>query len=136
MSKDSPKVLDNPYHDSAMLRRWIRRYRAWDDRTYQRLAASRWTLFVGLALFWVCVAVLPWVVWQVRAATGRVSPELVAISIACSLLGGVLGTIGFQRQLRRRIAEERRQAGLCERCGYDLRGSYYYCPECGRSLHR
>jgi hypothetical protein len=118
-----------------MLRRWMQTYRDWDDRTYQRLSSGRWMPIVGLALFWACLLVLPWVVWQVRSMTGRLTPELVAISIACCLLGGVLGTIGFHRQLRRRLAEERRRAGLCERCGYDLRGSYYYCPECGQSLH-
>jgi hypothetical protein len=119
-----------------MLRRWIQVYRTWDDRTYQRLGTSRWAPVVGLAVFWACVLVLPWVVWQVRAMTGRVTPELVAGSIACSLLGGVLGTIGFYRQLRRRQVEEWRRAGFCDQCGYDMRGSYYYCPECGKSFHQ
>jgi hypothetical protein len=118
-----------------MLRQWMRTYRAWDDRVYQRLVASRWTPIVGLAVFWACVLSLPFVVWQIRATMGRVQPELIAVCAGCSVLAGVLVTIGVHRQLRRRLADERRRAGLCERCGYDLRGSYYYCPECGQSLH-
>ena len=118
-----------------MLRRLARAYRSWDDRTYQRVATSRWTPIVGMAVLWGCVLLLPWLVWQVRAMTGRTSKELVVISLACSLFGGVLGTIGLHRHSRRRLAEERRRAGLCDRCGYDLRDSYYYCPECGQSLH-
>jgi hypothetical protein len=38
------------------------------------------------------------------------------------------GTIPFVPWARRR---RRRIRGLCEKCGYDLRGSPERCPECG-----
>jgi hypothetical protein len=110
-------------------------YRAWDDRTYQRLASSRWTPIIGLAVLWAGLLAVPFVGWQIRATMGRATAELLVIGLTCSVLFGILVTIGVHRAQRRRQAEERRRAGLCERCGYDLRGSYYYCPECGLSLH-
>jgi hypothetical protein len=110
-------------------------YRAWDDRTHERLVTSRWTPVVLLAFVWTCLLILPFVCWQVRATMGRASPELLVVGFAFSRLVGMFVPIGVHRSLRRRQAEERRRAGLCDRCGYVLRDSYYYCPECGQSLH-
>ena len=50
---------------------------------------------------------------------------------------GLLGTCvtAYVRGRRRRIAEERRYAGRCASCGYDLRGSPGpRCPECGAEV--
>ena len=56
-------------------------------------------------------AVFPW--WAV-------SLPLLASAGAC-----LVATV------RRRRAHTRRRAGLCVRCGYDLRGTPGRCPECG-----
>jgi len=41
--------------------------------------------------------------------------------------------VGARRLHRRIIARHRRKRGLCAACGYDLRESAGYCPECGLS---
>jgi hypothetical protein len=38
------------------------------------------------------------------------------------------------RELRRRRFAARQNAGLCPKCGYDLRATPGRCPECGRSV--
>jgi hypothetical protein len=48
-------------------------------------------------------------------------------ALACALLPGIWVT----RWRRTRNARRRLAAGLCPRCGYDLRGSPGRCPECG-----
>src|SRR5262245_36508395 len=46
-------------------------------------------------------------------------------------LVGALGICLIFRADRREKREKRRTAGLCVRCGYDLRATPERCPECG-----
>lgn len=49
--------------------------------------------------------------------------------------GGIAHSIIMLRFLASKKRElKRRQAGLCLRCGYDLRGILDRCPECGTAL--
>ena len=56
---------------------------------------------------------------------------LTIVSFACLLLGYV-----WMMSYRDNRRQRRSQNGLCQKCGYDLRGSspgrsYVTCPECG-----
>lgn len=63
-------------------------------------------------------------------------PRWVGLLANSLLYGAAVGVVAFGASaIRLRL---RRQAGLCERCGYDLRGSFdgqgrSVCPECGSS---
>jgi hypothetical protein len=50
--------------------------------------------------------------------------------VALMLLGIVAATVTHMR------SERRRSAGLCEKCGYDLRASDKRCPECGERFYK
>ena len=52
-----------------------------------------------------------------------------SVSAICSALLVV-------RALRQRLWSARQRAGLCTKCGYDLRSSSERCPECGRPFTR
>jgi hypothetical protein len=50
---------------------------------------------------------------------------------AVALITAVPPVVWVRGRLRRRRAARRAAAGLCPRCGYDLRASPGRCPECG-----
>ena len=50
-----------------------------------------------------------------------------------ALIFGIWPTLALGRHIKRRYFS----AGICRKCGYDLRGSPSgVCPECGRSAHQ
>ena len=61
--------------------------------------------------------------------------ELVGIVIGC---GPFIAAVGFfiYRMIRRSIRLRRRERGLCEKCGYNVTGVKYHCPECGTLVER
>ena len=54
--------------------------------------------------------------------------------LALALAAGPAGSLVLRARRCRELA--RRQAGLCPRCGYDLRASPERCPECGATAAR
>jgi hypothetical protein len=55
-------------------------------------------------------------------------PLRIATTLALPL-GGWVVMVGYRLSQRWRV---RKRAGLCPRCGYDLRATPQRCPECGR----
>jgi hypothetical protein len=64
--------------------------------------------------------------WAARTHTAAKIPHW----FACVLIGGP-ATYVLWKMLR---VQYRRGAGLCPRCGYDLRASKDRCPECGSAI--
>ena len=76
----------------------------------------------GPRYYWLFVPLPEPVGW----AFWHVAPLLLTVAPLCFLLG----VLALARARRLRAAA--RRAGLCERCGYDLRGNVSgRCPECG-----
>ncbi len=69
-----------------------------------------------------------------KLSTGIVS----RVQLTCRAVGAPMWTLGVPlllpsslMLLRHRRRARRNRAGLCVRCGYDLRASHERCPECG-----
>jgi len=85
-------------------------------------------LFGAVGLLWLCH-------WLFGAFG---FDALVGIPWALMGTGGlyVCGVMWWERRSDRRLIR-RADAGLCERCGYDLRGAAHdLCPECGMPVWR
>jgi hypothetical protein len=66
-----------------------------------------------------------------RGATRRVDALRFPLWLPV-VMGSILPAVVARSTLRRRAERRRDRAGLCRRCGYDLRGSPGgRCPECG-----
>jgi hypothetical protein len=124
-----------------MLRRWLKAYARWDDRTATRIARWARTNHLAAVLWYLfmmgLLAVLLPTLWFVRAASGAPLGTFVRDTTIATAAVGVCVTIVLAlmiRRQRRQLIHERLQAGLCEQCGYDLRESRERCPECGAAV--
>jgi hypothetical protein len=81
--------------------------------TFDRLGLGRFRFTSSSGAFTLDIYVIRW--WHL----------LLPVAIPPALLLGVVA--------RNRVRCRRRVAGLCPRCGYDLRATPGRCPECGTS---
>jgi lipopolysaccharide biosynthesis regulator YciM len=54
---------------------------------------------------------------------------MIAALVLCAL-------VPISKLWRKKTLDQRRLAGRCVACGYDIRGIKWRCPECGRAIGR
>ena len=86
---------------------------------------------IGIALGIALIAAPVVLVWNESEFLPPGSPRFFYFSIAGQLVATVAGFLMGVPLMRRRRCAERRAAGLCPACGYDLRATPGRCPECG-----
>jgi len=64
------------------------------------------------------------------------SRELQSVAWLLTLAALVFFVLELQRFIEKHRNPSRWLDGHCRTCGYDLRASYHYCPECGTPIQR
>jgi hypothetical protein len=91
-----------------------------------RWLSTRAAALLGLAVVWASLLTFFAACWAVHPDPAR----LRGVVLLFTGFGVCLSAV-FLRRVKRRLVDERRRAGLCVACGYDLRASPGRCPECG-----
>lgn len=92
---------------------------------------------LSLALFAALAATLTWIAVAVRAAiwiSSAAKSYKVDIPLPAQVLLAIAYTVVTLLLFRYRRGLCRIRAGLCRRCGYNLRETPNRCPECGYSV--
>ena len=91
--------------------------------------APFWIMWPLAMLLSLSGSLIPPFVWEyIHVYPGRASSICI---IYFSLFQGVYWCLG-----RKPLTQQRKDAGLCPKCGYDLRATPEYCPECGTMAER
>ena len=85
-----------------------------------------WPWVAGaMGLLWLTFMAITWL-----APNECTVPMRLGVTAWLSLLCGSFAAAAMRKE--REVLRERRQKnGLCPRCGYDLRATAGWCPECG-----
>src|SRR4051794_41616594 len=94
-----------------MLRRWVRSYIEWDERTHRRLLASRRFAVGLLLLLWAALIAVPVVTWWRSRQSGRPLAVTLPVAIVVAGAGGVVTTRFAFAPQRAPFLDPRPQAG-------------------------